>query len=153
VPSIPGESPVTLEFIEPFGSAGMAENADAGEVKPSGVDAHERGGALPVMVVGAAPALVEGTTGVEPTGEAERAAAVKSEAWAPRTQGEARWGVETQPREGNEPPPEVLPQKGERKPQALPPKAGRMLEAPPQKGRHKPEGLPPEGEHELDAMP
>jgi len=100
--------------------------------------------------VGAAPALAEETTGVEPAGEAERAAAAKSEALAPRMQGEARWGVETQPREGNEPPPEVLPQKGERKPQALPPKAGRMLEAPPQKGRRKPEALPPERECEVD---
>ena len=90
VPSIPGESPVALEVIDPFGSAGMAENADAGEVEPSGVDTHERGGAL--LVVGTAPTLAEGTAGVEPTGEAERATAAKSEALAPRTQGEARWG-------------------------------------------------------------
>ena len=53
-------------------------------------------------------------------------------------------------REGNEPPHEVLPQKGQRKPQALPPKAGRMLEAPPQKGRRKPKALPPERECEVD---
>ena len=106
MPPIPGESPVALEVIDPFGSAGVAENADTREVKPSGVDAHKRGGVLPV--VGAAPALAKGTAGIEPTGEAERATAAKSEALAPRTQGEARWGVETQ-REGNEPPPEVLP--------------------------------------------
>jgi len=41
VPSIPGESPVALEVIDPFGSAGMAENTDAREVKPSGIDMHK----------------------------------------------------------------------------------------------------------------
>jgi len=109
---------------------------------------HERGGALPV--VGAAPALAKETTSVETAGEAERAATAKSEALAPRMQGKARWGIKMQPREGNEPPPEVLLQKGKRKPQALPPKAGHMLEVPPQKGRCKPEALPPECKCEVD---
>jgi len=49
----------------------MVANTDAEEVEPPGVDAHERGGALPV--VGAAPALAKGTAGVEPAGEAKRA--------------------------------------------------------------------------------
>jgi len=34
VPSIPGESPVALEVIDPFGSAGVAENADAEKSNP-----------------------------------------------------------------------------------------------------------------------
>jgi len=83
-----GDSPVILEVIDPFGPAGVAENADAEEVEPSSVDEHERGEALPV--VGAAPALAERTAGVEPAGEAERAAAAKSEALAPWTQGETK---------------------------------------------------------------
>ena len=37
---------------------------DPREVEPSGVDTHARGGAL--LVVGAAPAMAEGTTSVEP---------------------------------------------------------------------------------------
>jgi hypothetical protein len=50
------------------------------------VDAHERGGALPV--VGAASALAEGTAGVEPAGKAEIATAAKLEALVPWAQGE-----------------------------------------------------------------
>jgi len=111
-------------------------NADARELEPSSVDAYERVGALPV--VGAAPALAEGTAGVEPAGEAERAMAAKSEALAPWTQGETRHEIET-PSRGEGERAEALPQ-GER-----------MLEAPPQKGSRKPEALLPEGERELDA--
>jgi len=110
--------------LDCLGLARVVADADAKELEPSSVDAHERGGALPV--VGAAPALAEETTGVEPAGKAERAAAAKSEALAPWTQGETRREVETLQegkREADEPPPEALPQKGERKPQVLPPKA------------------------------
>jgi len=82
--------------------------------------------ALPV--VGAAPGLAEGTAGIEPAGEAERAAAAKSEALAPWTQGETRPEVERLPREGkrvHEPLPEAPPRKREREvdkpqPEALP---------------------------------
>ena len=71
VPTVPGDSPAFPENVDPFGLAGVAEKVDAGGVEPSGVDIHERGGALPV--VGAAPALAERTAGVEPAGETERA--------------------------------------------------------------------------------
>ena len=89
-------------------------NTDARKVEPSGVDTHERGGALPVA--GAAPALAEGIAGVEPAGEAERAAAAKSEALAPWTQGETRPEVETLregEREADEPLQEALRRKCE----------------------------------------
>ena len=61
--------------------------------------------------------------------------------------------VESLPREGkheaDEPPPEALPQKGERNPEALPCTCKRKLErpeAPPQRGRCEPEALPPDSE-------
>src|SRR5712691_3423025 len=100
-------------------------DVDAGRVEPSRVDAHEQGGVLPVT--GAAPVLVKETASVEPAGEAERAAAAKSEALAPWMQGETRREVKTL-REGrcvHEPPPEALPRKRERevdkpKPEVLP---------------------------------
>jgi hypothetical protein len=75
----------------------------------SGVDTHERGGIL--LVVGAAQALAKSTTGVEAAGEAERAAAAKSEALAPWIQGETGREVETLwegKREDDEPRPESL---------------------------------------------
>ena len=59
----------------------MAKNADAGEVEPLWVDAHERGRAPPV--VGAAPALAEATAGIEPAGNAEIASTAKPEALVP----------------------------------------------------------------------
>ena len=70
-------------------------DVDAEEIDPSGVDAHERGGALPV--VGVAPALAEGTASVGPAGEAETASTAEPEALAPWTQGETRREVETPP--------------------------------------------------------
>lgn len=45
---------------------------------PSSVNAHKRGGVLPV--VGAVLALAEEIAGIQPTGKAEKAAAAKSEA-------------------------------------------------------------------------
>ena len=71
--SAPGNLPV---IQDPLGPAAMAENADVRLPEPSSVNAHERGGALPV--VGAAPALAEDTAGVEPADEAKKAAAAKS---------------------------------------------------------------------------
>ena len=71
----------------------MAEIADAGEVEPPGVTPHEPRGAL--LVVGPAPPLAEGTSGVEPTGEAERAAAAKFEGLVSWAQGVARQEVES----------------------------------------------------------
>ena len=55
---------------------------DAKKLELSSADAHERGGALPVM--GAAPALVKGAAGVEPAGEAEKAITAKLEALGAR---------------------------------------------------------------------
>ena len=77
MPSVPGNSSTFPEDVDPVGRAGVAENADAGEVELSGVDVHERGGALPVA--GAALALAEEAAGIEPAGKAERATAAKPE--------------------------------------------------------------------------
>jgi len=68
-PSVPGDSPVFLEDIEPFGLARAAENADVGGVQPLGIDAYGRGGIQPVA--DAAPALAESTSGIGLAGEAE----------------------------------------------------------------------------------
>jgi len=74
-------------------------------------------------VVGAAPALAESTASVELTGEAEGAIAIKTEALVSWAQDVAAREVEKLPQKAsskvNEPPPEVLPQKGERNPEAL----------------------------------
>ena len=128
VPSVPGNSPAFPENIDPFGLAGVVANVDAEEVEPSSVDAHERGGTLPV--VGAATALAEGTASVEPAGEAQRATVAKSEALVPWAQGVAKREVERPWREDE-----------------------RELEAPLQTGRHKREALPPEGERERGITP
>src|SRR6267378_632895 len=61
--------------LDSLGLVCTVTDADAGRVEPSRVDAHERGGVLPVT--GAAPVLAEETAGVKPAGEAERAAAAK----------------------------------------------------------------------------
>jgi hypothetical protein len=96
-PSVPANSPAVPDDVDPhpLGLVGLADNADLREFEPSSVDAHERGGALPV--VGAVPALAEETAGVEPAGEAEKAMAAKPEALASWTQGEAGREVETPP--------------------------------------------------------
>jgi len=84
--------------LDSLGLAWTVADMEARKVEPSGVDAHERGGALPV--VGAAPALAEGTAGVEPAGEAEKATAAKPEALVPWAQGMAEREVEMLPGEG-----------------------------------------------------
>jgi len=67
--------------LDNLGPACTAENADVGKVKPSCIDVHKQGGALPVA--GAAPALAEGTAGVRPAGEAETASTARPEALVP----------------------------------------------------------------------
>ena len=128
--------PVILEGPDPLGLVGAVVDVDVREVEPSGVDAHKRGGALPV--VGVAPALAEGTAGVEPAGEAETATAAKSEALVPWARYKAGRG-----RKVEEPPPEALPQKGERSPEVL------SCKHEPE----RPEALPPDGTRERGATP
>ena len=63
------DSPILLSSpgdLDRLGLGCTVADADARELEPSSVDAHERGGALPV--VGAAPALAERTAGVGPAG-------------------------------------------------------------------------------------
>jgi hypothetical protein len=60
----------------------MAENMDAGEVEPLGLDMHELGGAQ--LVADTTPVLVKSTTGVKPAGKAERAMAAKLKALMPK---------------------------------------------------------------------
>ena len=127
--SAPGNVPVIQDHLGP---AAMIENADVRLPEHSSVDAHERGGALPV--VGAAPALAEGTADVEPAGEAEIATAARPEALVPWAQGDAKLEVETPLQEGR------------RKPEALPRKGGQTHEPPL-------EALPPEGRCNLEAPP
>jgi hypothetical protein len=150
VPSVPGNSPAFSGDVDshPLGLVGLAEDAEARKVEPSRVDVHERGGVLPV--VGAAPALAESTAGVEPAGEAERAAAARPEALASRTQGDAGREAEPPPREGEQEL-ESPPHKGRRKPEALPPEC--KYERAQTGAKRKPEALPPEGKRELDVMP
>ena len=119
--SVPGDSPVFIGGTVPLGLA----DAVMYEVEPPCVDAHERGGALPV---GAAPALADNTAGVETAGEVEKAAAARPDALMSWAQDQAARGreVESLPRGGKvmyEPPPE-----------ALPPEGWRNHEPPPQKG-------------------
>jgi hypothetical protein len=109
----------------------VAGNAGVGDVETPSVNAHERGGALPV--VGVVLALAEGTAGVEPAGEAEKTAAARSEVLIPWAEDKAVRGLERPPREGKrmyEPPPDALPPEGWRNPEALP-----------QKGECNPDGL------------
>ena len=55
-----------------------------------------------MSVVGVAPGLAEGTVGVEPAGEAEKAATAKLEALVLWTQDMAGRKLETLPREGEQ---------------------------------------------------
>jgi hypothetical protein len=67
-------------------------NVEARKLKFLSVNIYKQGRALPVM--GIAPALVEGATCVELTGEAERAMATKPERLAPWVQGISRHKLE-----------------------------------------------------------
>jgi len=78
-------------FFACFHSLGLAftvADTDARKAKPSGADAHKRGGALPV--VGATPVLARGNAGVEPADDAEKAVAAKPKALVPWAQDMAR---------------------------------------------------------------
>ena len=81
MPSVLDNSPAFLGNVNPFRLAGVAKNADAGEVEPLCVDTHERGRAPPV--VGTAPALAEATAGVRPGRKAEIASTAKPEGLVP----------------------------------------------------------------------
>ena len=96
MPSVLGNSPVFPKDVDPFGLVGVAEKADAGGVELFGIDMYEGGGA-PLPVVGAAPALAEGTASIGPASGAERAATADPEALEPGAHGEAEHGRETLP--------------------------------------------------------
>jgi len=97
----PGNLPVLLENIGPFGLAGATKKADAGGVKPLGINADKRGGVPSLM--GAAPALAKGTASIGPTGKAKTATTAEPKALAPWAQDKARCEHEV-----NVPPQEVL---------------------------------------------
>ena len=155
----PNDSPIILEGLEdpaPFGLAGVAENADTEEIEPSGVNAHKRGGALPVA--GIASALAEGTADVEPAGEAKKAVAAKPEALVPWAQDKAGREVETPPRDG-EGEPDALPPQSERMAKATPPqgKAMRKVDRARREGKRganepPPEALAQKGERNPEAL-
>ena len=65
----------------PIGLASAAVGTEADAVKPTGADAHELGGALPVA--GAIPGLAKGTASIELASRAAKAAAAKPEALEP----------------------------------------------------------------------
>lgn len=79
--------PVSHGGPDTLGPAGVAEIMDTGEVKPPGVTAHELGRWC----------LSWALSGVEPAGEAERAAAAKYEALVRWAQGVAKHKIETLP--------------------------------------------------------
>ena len=135
VPSVLGNSPAFPENPDPFGLPGADKKADVQGVEPSRIDAYERGGAP--LLVGVAPALAEETAGVGPAGEAEKAVAAKPEALVPWAQYKAGRRCEV-----DGPPPEALPQKSERNPEALSrePEPKRR----PKQGERKPVWLPRE---------
>ena len=126
---------LTYPGPDPFGLAGAAENVNAGEVEPSSANTYRRGEALPVACT--VPALAKDTAGVEPAGEAEKAAAANFEALIPLAQDKTVRGreVETPPQEGKRtrnPRPEPPPRKGKREVDAL-------LQGNPNKGELKPD--------------
>jgi hypothetical protein len=143
VPSVPGDSPVFIRGTVPLRLADAAMDTAMYEVEPSGSDTYKRGGALPVA--GTTPALANGTTGVKPTGKAEKATAARPEAWVSWAQDKAghRHEVET-PRQTERELKAQL-QDGQCKPEALPRKGKCEVYEPP------PEVLPPEGQHKLEA--
>jgi len=65
-------------------------NTDLDAVESAGVDAHELGGALPVM--GAIPGLAKGTASIKLASGAEKAAPAKPEALGPEAYGKAGHG-------------------------------------------------------------
>ena len=67
--------------LDTLGPVNVTEILDAGEGELPDVTAHELRGALPV--VAPTPALAEGTSSVEPAGEAERTTTAKLEVLVP----------------------------------------------------------------------
>jgi len=94
-----------------------------------------------LLIVGAAPALAKGTTGIELVAGAERASTVKPEALEPGACGETGHGHETPPQGDAGHEVERLLQEVEQE-----------LDALPRKGEHgvnaSPQGSPKEGKHE-----
>jgi len=131
-----GNIPVILEGPDPLGLVGTVIDIDVREVEPSGIDAHEQGGAL--LVAGIALALAEGTAGIEPAGKAKKAITARPKALVPWVQDKAKRGCEV-----NKPPHKALLQKGKRNAEALSCK---------HKPKH-PKALLPGGERECSMMP
>ena len=96
VSSVPGNSSAFPGNVDPVKPATAARNADAGELEPSCVDAHERGGAPQVACT--ASALSEATTGVEPASKDETTSTAEPEGpgLVPRTQNKAECRLESQ---------------------------------------------------------
>jgi len=84
--------------------------------------------------VDTAPALAEGTAGVELAGKAERAITAKPEALEPWVYGGAGRQGETPPQE-HEREIDALPPEGRRKPKALPGKRKLEVGVPPKQGQ------------------
>ena len=94
--SVLDDSPILLGShgdLDRLELACMVANVDAMDVEPRALTRMNEGEMLPVAR--ATPALAEGTDGVEPAGEAERAKPAQPEALAPWTQGEAGYVHET----------------------------------------------------------
>ncbi len=83
------------DHLDLFGLAYTVATTDARVVEPLSIHARERGGAQ--LVAGTAPALAEGTAGIELVGGAERAITVKPEALEPGAYGKTGRGHETPP--------------------------------------------------------
>ena len=81
VPSVLDNLPAFPGNVNPFRLAGVAKNADSGEVEPLCVDMHERGRAP--RVAGTVPALAKAIAGVEPGSKAEIASTTKPEGLVP----------------------------------------------------------------------
>jgi len=81
-----------LVEIEVEASGRGVEDADADAVELVGVDAHEPGDSRTGASRERAPALAEGTAGIEPAGTAEEATTAKPEAQEPRAEGKAGRG-------------------------------------------------------------
>jgi len=142
--------------------------------RPPGVDIPDRGAALPhahnrrVPAVGTAPALVKGTSSIEPASRAEKAAATKLEALEPTATGHIHEAPSPAPGGGRMGKPDAPSQGGKRmskadvppqggkcmdKPNAPPLEGGCMVGTPLRKGRHMHGALPLEGERERGTMP
>jgi len=125
-----GSSPAFLGSPGDFDHFGLTvANTDVREGKPLGIHIYERGGVQ--LVVGAAPALAEGTGGVELVGGAERATTAKPEALGPGAYGEAGCGHET-------------PLQGE---------AGHEIEMPLQEGEQELDALLRKDEYKVNVPP